>query len=124
MNTVTDPTVIAYLHNNCQEKRKGISMHLVSSYPDRIPVIVGRGELKLTPPLQQHKFLPSADATFGKFCLEVRKRILNVEPHISIFFFVNNFVPPHSISMKHIYEKYSSEDGFLYVTYACENTFG
>ncbi len=26
--------------------------------------------------------------------------------------------------MSHIYEKYKDEDGFLYVTYSGENTFG
>ena len=41
-----------------------------------------------------------------------------------LYLFVNGNLPTTSEQMNNIYDKYKSEDGFLYVTYSGENTFG
>ena len=54
----------------------------------------------------------------------IRKR-LNVDPHISIFFFVDgNVLIPTWKFFYHLYDEYKDKDGFLYVIYSGENTFG
>jgi len=40
------------------------------------------------------------------------------------FLFVEDVLPPSSALMSQIYEKHKDSDGFLYITYSGENTFG
>ena len=37
---------------------------------------------------------------------------------------IDDVIPPTSASLKEIYDEHKDEDGFLYMTYAGENTFG
>lgn len=124
MNSVVDPTLAIYLRNNPLEKRKCIVKNIKNLYPDRVPILVGRGELKITPPIEIFKFLSPSDITFRIFSGEVRQHIKNIESHVALMFFVNNTIPVHSMTTQQAYDRYKSEDGFLYVTYVCENTFG
>jgi len=61
--------------------------------------------------------------TVGQFVYVVRKRI-KLSPEKAIFIFVNNTLPPTAALISAIYEEHKDEDGFLYVTYSGENTFG
>lgn len=63
------------------------------------------------------------DITVGKFVYEIRKH-MKLNPEQAIFLFVNDTLPPTAALMSQIYEKNKDEDGFLYVTYSGENTFG
>ncbi len=49
---------------------------------------------------------------------------MKLNPEQAIFLFVNDTLPPTAALMSQIYEKNKDEDGFLYVTYSGENTFG
>lgn len=53
----------------------------------------------------------------------VRKRI-RLPSEKAIFIFVNDILPPTAALMSTIYEEHKDEDGFLYVLYSGENTFG
>ena len=59
----------------------------------------------------------------GQFVHVIRKRI-KLTPEKAIFIFVNNVLPPNPALMSTIYEEQKDEDGFLYVTYNGESTFG
>ena len=41
-----------------------------------------------------------------------------------LFIFINETMPPISENMSLVYNKHEDEDGFLYITYSGENTFG
>ena len=99
------------------------------------------------------RYLVPADLTVGQFVYVIRKRI-KVSPEKAIFMFVKNVLPPtgqfqpvlHSVRaafflpaqvctadclfafaaalMSDVYEDHKDEDGFLYITYSGENTFG
>ena len=69
------------------------------------------------------RYLVPADLTVGQFVYVIRKRI-KLSPEKAIFVFINNQLPPTATLMSVIYEKQKDEDGFLYVTYSGENTFG
>jgi GABA(A) receptor-associated protein len=64
-----------------------------------------------------------ADLTVAQFVYVVRKRV-KLAPEKAIFIFVNNQVPNTAEMMIKLYEEQKDEDGFLYVTYSGENTFG
>eukprot|EP01101_Sappina_pedata_P009660 TRINITY_DN5702_c0_g1_i1.p2 TRINITY_DN5702_c0_g1~~TRINITY_DN5702_c0_g1_i1.p2 ORF type:complete len:127 (-),score=51.97 TRINITY_DN5702_c0_g1_i1:63-413(-) len=103
-----------------QEASRILSVH----FPDRIPVIVERMPGKDIPIIHKRKYLIPEDATVGKFVHEIKKN-LDIKPEETIFVYVNNTSsPPNSISIAQLYEKYHDEDGFLYISYALENTFG
>ena len=63
------------------------------------------------------------DLTVGQYVYVIRKRI-RLSPEKAIFIFVNNVLPPTAALMSSIYEEQKDEDGFLYVTFSGENTFG
>lgn len=69
------------------------------------------------------RYLVPSDLTVGQFVYVVRKRI-SLPPEKAIFVFVKNSLPPTAALMSSIYEKNKDADGFLYVTYSGENTFG
>lgn len=65
-----------------------------------------------------------ADLTVGQFVYVIRKRI-KLSPEKAIFIFVSgNVLPPTASLMSTVYEEHKDEDGFLYITYSGENTFG
>eukprot|EP00123_Amoebidium_parasiticum_P022364 comp8616_c0_seq1/m.3896 comp8616_c0_seq1/g.3896 ORF comp8616_c0_seq1/g.3896 comp8616_c0_seq1/m.3896 type:complete len:119 (-) comp8616_c0_seq1:475-831(-) len=105
------------------EKRKAEAARIRSKYPDRIPVIVERAEKSDIVEIDKKKYLVPMDLTVGQFVYVIRKRI-KLSPEKAIFIFVNNVLPPTSAAMAAIYEEQKDEDGFLYVTYSGENTFG
>lgn len=53
----------------------------------------------------------------------IRKRI-KLPADSAIFVFVNNTLPPAAALMSQIYQQHADADGFLYVTYSGESTFG
>ena len=52
-----------------------------------------------------------------------RKRI-KVEPEQSIFLFINDTLVVNGKMMSDVYQEHKDEDGFLYVSYSAENSFG
>ena len=106
------------------EKRKEVAERILKNYQDRLPVIVEKAPKSDAPDIAKQKFLVPKDITAGKFVCEVRKH-MKLEPEKGIFLFVKNGVlPPANEQMSSIYDKYKDEDGFLYISYNGENTFG
>jgi len=105
------------------EKRSAESSRIRSKYPDRIPVIAEKSDKSDIPDIDKKKYLVPADLTMGQFLYVIRKRI-KLSPDAAIFIFVNNTMPPAAALMAQIYKESADEDGFLYVTYSGESTFG
>ncbi|XP_031126381.1 autophagy-related protein 8f-like [Ipomoea triloba] len=105
------------------EKRRVEATKIREQYPDKIPVIVERAERSDIPNIDKRKFLVPSDLTVGQFVFVIRKRI-QLSSEKAIFIFVDNVLPTTGALMSAIYEEKKDEDGFLYVTYSGENTFG
>jgi len=69
------------------------------------------------------RYLVPCDLTVGQFVYVIRKRI-KLSPDKAIFIFIDNVLPPTAALMSSIYDENKDEDGFLYVTYSGETTFG
>jgi len=106
------------LENRCQESSK-----IRSKYPDRIPVIVEKAARSSIQDIDKRKFLVPADLTVAQFMYIIRKRI-QLPPEKAMFLFVNRVLPATSATIGTIYEEHKDEDGFLYIAYSGENTFG
>lgn len=86
-------------------------------------VICEKADRSDIPDIDKKKYLVPADLTVGQFIYVIRKRI-KLPPERAIFLFVDNMIPSTSSLMSVVYEVQKDEDGFLYITYSGENTFG
>jgi GABA(A) receptor-associated protein len=105
------------------EKRKAESCRILSKYPDRIPIICEQNKSSDIELIDKNKYLVPSDLTLGQFMYVIRKRI-KISSEKSLFLFVNGKIPPTSQLMSIIYNEHKDDDGFLYITYSGENTFG
>lgn len=104
------------------EKRVHESKRLESKHPDRVPVLVQPGNDQ-TPKTDTFKYLVPKTTTVGQFVDTIRKKT-KLKSCQALFVFVNGVLPPTSSSMIQVYQEHREDDGFLYVTYTLENTFG
>lgn len=95
-----------------------------TKYPDRIPIICEKhSNSKNIPDIDKNKYLVSADISLGQFIYVIRRRI-NLKPEQSIFLFINDIIPSSSNCLLDLYNNHRDKDGFLYITFSSENTFG
>eukprot|EP01129_Flabellula_baltica_P003398 TRINITY_DN1316_c0_g1_i1.p1 TRINITY_DN1316_c0_g1~~TRINITY_DN1316_c0_g1_i1.p1 ORF type:complete len:118 (+),score=29.07 TRINITY_DN1316_c0_g1_i1:635-988(+) len=106
------------------QKREEVALSILARYPDRIPVIVERASNSDAPLIDKKKFLVPRELTVGKFVFEIRKHMPTLPEEKAIFLFVEEVLPPSTAMMNQIYEKHKDQDGFLYINYSGENTFG
>ena len=80
------------------------------------------------PTIDRCKFLVPKDLTVGQLTFVVRKRIKLTATDALFCFVVDNdgttSLPPTGGMVAEMYEKHRNDDGFLYIRYASENTFG
>lgn len=105
------------------ESRTADSERLLAKYPDRCCIIVGRNDNSDIADVERHKFLVPKCLTIGQFLYVIRKKISCSEQQ-AVFMFINNKIPPTSATVGSIYDENKAEDGFLYIIYSGENTFG
>ena len=105
------------------EKRKAEAERIRAKYPDRVPVICEKADRSDIPDIDKKKYLVPADLTVGQFHYVIRKRI-KLAPEKALFLFCSNSIPPNAALMSTVYEEQKDEDGFLYVEYSGESTFG
>ena len=106
------------------EKRYAEARRIRMKYPDRIPVICQRSSFNV-PELDKKKYLVPGDLTMGQFMYVIRSRLeLSSEMGLYTFIGEGSCIPNNTALMGAIYYDYADEDGFLYIDYSGENTFG
>jgi GABA(A) receptor-associated protein len=107
-------------------KRKEQSAKIILKYEDRVPVIVSKLYNSNIPNLDKFKYLVPIDLTLGQFIYIIRKRLTKLSAEQALFLFVgnNHLLSPVSETMSNLYKNYKDPDGFLYIVYSSENTFG
>lgn len=110
---------------NSFERRFSESQRIIQKYPDKIPVICEKGAVgNDIPDIDRKKYLCPDDISIANFMYVIRKRI-KLSADKSIFLFVNdtNLVPTAAL-LSQVYHEHKDDDGFLYITYNGESTFG
>ena len=104
------------------EKRIEESTRIIGKYPDRVPVICERLTKKV-PKIDRAKYLCPNDLTVGNFMYVIRKR-LHISSDKALYLFINNTIVPVSHNLGLVYDQHKDKDGFLYINYDSESTFG
>lgn len=99
--------------------RKAESMRIRHKYPTKIPIILEDNETG-----RYNKYLICDNMSVGKLLYTIRMNT-GIKSSEAIFMYINNnFIPSSNELLKKIYETNMDEDGYLYIRYARENTFG
>ena len=95
-----------------------------SKNTDKIPIICEKDPKSKIQEIDKTKYLVPMDLTVAQFSLMIRKRV-EIAKEGAFFLLVGG---KHSITgdtlISEIYERYKDEDGFLYIAYASELTWG
>ena len=103
-------------------QRRNEFVRIMSRHPQSVPVIV-QPKCMDTVDIDKSKFVVPKDLEYCRFLYVIRTR-LKMRKDQAIFMFVENRLPAASKTIGSIHDAHASEDGFLYLTYAFENTFG
>lgn len=104
------------------EYRLAESERVMAKHPKCRPVIV-EPYGKTSVYIEKTKYLVCEDFTIGQFLYVLRKK-LHLPPEKALFLFVEGALVPSSAYIKVVYAYKKDNDGFLYMHYGFENTFG
>ncbi|KAL6500214.1 hypothetical protein OROHE_025580 [Orobanche hederae] len=127
------------------EERRQESQDIIAKYPDRVPtylwvefgwswggfkeffsntvVVAERYTKSDLPQMEKKKFLVPRDMSVGQF-IHILGGRLHLAPGKALFVFVKNTLPQTSSLIESVYDSFKDEDGFLYMCYSSEKTFG
>jgi len=114
----------SYLKEKTFEQRRAEHESMKKKYPTRICIFLERANGSKLPNIDKNKFLVPNDLSVGQMMHVIRKR-LTIGPSEAIFLFTEkNTMPTTSQSIASLYNECANADGFLYLTYNTEDTFG
>jgi GABA(A) receptor-associated protein len=100
------------------------SQVILEKYPDRVPLIIQPSKNDRDAyPIDKSKYITPRDLTLMQLQQIIRKRI-RFPAENALFLFINNKIYPITSLIGTIYDDNKDTDGFLYITYCQESTFG
>jgi GABA(A) receptor-associated protein len=123
MDKINKINKITFKTKNTFEDRRNEADKINTKYPQRGPIIVEKCDKCTLIYIDKNKFLVPRDLNMNQFVYIIRKRI-KLDKSQSIFLMVNGSLCPSNTPISVIYEDHKDKDGFLYIKYASENTFG
>jgi GABA(A) receptor-associated protein len=109
---------------NDQLERVKKSQFILEKYPDRVPLIVNPSKSDRDAyPIDKSKYITPRELTLLQLQQIIRKRI-HFPAEKALFMFINNRIYPITSMIGTIYDANKDADGFLYVSYCQESTFG
>jgi len=101
------------------------SSKVLKEYPDKVPIIVERANnCNNVDIIDKRKYLVPNEITMSQFLWTIRKR-LKLNETTALFLFNDNGITFQNTQfVSNIYQECKDRDGFLYLRYASENTFG
>lgn len=120
----TTTHIIPFKEEKPFEQREKESKRVRAKYPDLVPVICERVKNSELPNTMRRKYLVPQSLTMGQFMYVLRRRI-NLDANRAMFLFLGgDTLAPTAELVSALYETHKDEDGFLYMKYSGENTFG
>lgn len=119
----TEQQYIPYKSKYTFEHRRREYEKISSKFVDMIPIIIEKDSKSTIQMIDRHKFLLPKDITVGQFVYMIRRRV-RLNPDEALFIFINNTLPTMSMLLSQLYNEHKDTDGFIYIKYSGENTFG
>ena len=113
----------SFIETHPIEERIKESRKISLKYPTRVPIIVEKSFKCDLQDIDKKKYLVPKDMTMGQFVFVIRKRI-KLDTSQALFVMVNNSLESSNKLLGEVYDDKADKDGFLYITYTSENTFG
>jgi len=121
---VTTPAPAPAFAVNDHLERVKKSQHILEKYPDRVPLIIKpSANDRVAFPIDKSKYITPRDLTLLQLQQIIRKRI-HFPSEKALYMFINNKLFPITSMIGPIYDEHKDSDGFLYITYCQESTFG
>ena len=106
------------------EERKEEYQKVMQTNPGKIAIICEKDPRSRIADIEKSKYLVKNDISLNQFTLMIRNR-LKIEKEAALFLLVNGKKSlTGDDSMQDVYNKFKSEDGFLYIAYASEVVWG
>jgi len=105
------------------EERRADALKVIEKFPDRVPVIVTKAPKCDLADIDRKKYLVPKGLTVGQFLYILRKRI-NLPSEKSMYLFAGRKLPVVGAPIDELYKHHVDDDGFLYLVYSSESTFG
>ena len=102
--------------------RRHMADLILKKHAPRCPFIVDRFRSS-DPDMAHHKFLVEPDMLCSQFMYVLRSHV-KLEPHQGLFVFCNDTPLNMNLTIGQLYRASVDPDGFMYLTYCLENTFG
>lgn len=118
---VSNQTML-YKEEKSLEERKTESQTMLERFPDRVPVIVEKRRTCVAT-IDKRKFMAPRSLSVGQLVFVIRRR-LKMKSSDAVFIFIAKRLADQNAMLNETYSRYGDEDGFLYVVYDFENTFG
>lgn len=112
-----------FKNKNNFTQRLDESNKIINKYPQRVPIIVEKCNQSKINDIDKNKYLVPKDLNMSQFIYIIRKRI-KLDKSQAIFLMVDDSICPSNKPIGVIYDEHKCDDGFLYVVYTSENTFG
>ena len=113
-----------YKQEKTFEQRYGEFQRISRKHPDKIPIICEKDEKSKLKNIQQKKYLIEKTLSLPQFSTIIRKK-LELGENDALYFLVNGKISiSGTISMAEVYKNYKEKDGFLYIAYASQETWG
>ena len=114
-----------YKQEKTFEQREGEFQRISRKYPDKIPVICEKDEKSKLNKIEKTKYLIEKALNLTQFSSIIRKKLDIIDEKNALFFLVNGKITiSGSVTMADIYKRYKDKDGFLYIAYSSEETWG
>ncbi len=121
-----------WFHERPFHKRQHDVNTVLTKYPAKIPIVVGPAS-ESTPNINANKFIVPGDLSVTEFMQAIRLRI-PITPQTALFLYlvqIDGKTSEEKVTLltgsqvlSQVYKHYISYDGFLYILYDLENTFG
>jgi GABA(A) receptor-associated protein len=122
-NSVSSSSGAVFASNDHLERVKK-SQFILEKYPDRVPLIIQPSKNDRDAyPIDKSKYITPRDLTLLQLQQIIRRRV-RFPAEKALFMFINNKIYPITSMIGQVYDNNKDSDGFLYITYCQENTFG
>ena len=122
---MSNKNTFKYKSDHSIEERKNESSRILSTYPNRLPIICEKAPNSDIPTIQKTKYLVPSDMTANQFQFLIRRNI-NLNQNSALYLITDKGITlTLSQTMMEVYNNNKDkQDNFLYLYYASELTWG